>query len=105
MAIMIAIVALVAYIFWAVFGLILWFPLLTRVTASFCASLSYNMLVNNTKGIKSSQESVYHAVSFYAAGFKYVYSTLFEVNNSKPIQNDNFQFSLFFGQLIWTLIF
>lgn len=100
------IIAIIAYIFWAVLGLFFWLPLLFRVIAGFCATLVYNMVVNNPERIQDSKISLELAIGFYSKGFQTIHSTLYE----KPITSGNkksseFHFMSFLGQVLWTILF
>ena len=99
-------IAVIAYIFWAVLGLFFWIPLLFRVIAGFCATLIYNMVVNNPDNIQSSKLSLELAIGFYANGFQNIHSTLYKPNNaSNNNKRNEIRILAFIAQVIWTLLF
>lgn len=100
------IIAYVAYAFWAVLGFIFWIPLLVRIIAAFCASLAYNMVVQNPGAIQKSRISLELAISFYAKGFSIIRETIFEPNKKVTANPaEEFHIYSFIAQLVWTIIF
>lgn len=100
------VIAIIAYIFWGILGMIFWVPLLFRVVAGFCGSLVYNMVVNNPSKIHDSKVSLDLAISFYVKGFQTIYSSLYETAiTPKDIKNEEFRLIPFFGQVLWTIFF
>ena len=100
------IIAYIAFAFWAVLGFIFWVPLMFRIVAAFCASLAYNMVIQNPGAIQKSRISLELAISFYAKGFSMISDTIFEPGK-KAIANpaEDFHLYSFIAQVVWTIIF
>jgi Protein of unknown function (DUF5663) len=102
------IVGWIALAFWAVLGMFFWMPLLFRIVAAFCATLVYNMVIQNPAAIQKSRTSLELAINFYGRGFEVIRQTT-STNDVKKniIANPVKEFDVisFIAQLAWTIIF
>jgi hypothetical protein len=95
-------VMIVVLLIWSVVGLLFWLPLLTRITAVYCAIIiAYTFSGQDTSGAGKILDK---AVTFYISGFSRILKSVWEKSDEEAVTL-HVEWGKLFAQVIYTIFF